>query len=242
VTLLHSHPIGKYEVKLSDPRTSLAIYDMDKTITRKATFGPFIWHVVRHYRPWRLLLLPAMGAVSLAYLLRLISRKRLKEINLGLLLGRRISKADADVIATSFAAETFQTNIMADALARFESDRAEGFRIILATASYQLYVDKIAALSGISDVIATRCGPSGPSHFLAEIEGENCYAQAKLDMIKAWLDGKGIVREKATIRFYSDHVSDAPTLDWADEAFAVNPHPPLARLAQEHEWAVYHWD
>ena len=43
------------------------------------------------------------------------------------------------------------------------------------------------------------------------------------------------------VRFYSDHVSDAPTLDWADEAFAVNPHAPLLALAREKGWDVLRW-
>ena len=38
--------------------TELAIYDMDKTITRVSTYVPFLMHAMRKRAPWRALLLP----------------------------------------------------------------------------------------------------------------------------------------------------------------------------------------
>jgi phosphoserine phosphatase len=43
------------------------------------------------------------------------------------------------------------------------------------------------------------------------------------------------------VRFYSDHVSDRPVFEWADEAVAVNPDAKLRRLAAERGWAVEDW-
>jgi phosphoserine phosphatase len=58
-------------------------------------------------------------------------------------------------------------------------------------------------------------------------------------MIDTWLGAEGIGRGK--VRFYSDHVSDRPVFEWADEPVAVNPHPPLRRLAEEKGWRVEDW-
>jgi len=44
------------------------------------------------------------------------------------------------------------------------------------------------------------------------------------------------------VRFYSDHASDAPVFEWADEAVAVNPHDKLRRLAATRGWAIENWD
>ena len=38
--------------------SALAIYDMDRTVTRGPTFGPFLWHAMRRLAPWRALLAP----------------------------------------------------------------------------------------------------------------------------------------------------------------------------------------
>ena len=44
------------------------------------------------------------------------------------------------------------------------------------------------------------------------------------------------------IRFYSDHVSDAPVLEWADEPVAVNAHGPLRTLAKARGWPIVDWE
>ena len=38
--------------------TDLAIYDMDRTVTRHATYTPFLLHCALRRAPWRLLFLP----------------------------------------------------------------------------------------------------------------------------------------------------------------------------------------
>ena len=124
--------------------------------------------------------------------------------------------------------------------ARIAADRAAGYRVVLATACYDFYVRPIARALGIDDVIATPSTVEG-DRLVARIAGENCYADAKLRMIEAWMAEEGIAREDAHVRFYSDHVSDAPTLDWADEPFAVNPHAALATLASEKGWPILDW-
>ena len=50
-----------------------------------------------------------------------------------------------------------------------------------------------------------------------------------------------IDRAEAKIRFYSDHVSDACVLEWADEPFAVNASAKLRRLATERGWPLLDW-
>ena len=60
-------------------------------------------------------------------------------------------------------------------------------------------------------------------------------------MVEHWLEGAGIARRDATVRAYSDHVSDAPLLEWADQAFAVNAHAPLVALARARGWTVFDW-
>jgi phosphoserine phosphatase len=60
-------------------------------------------------------------------------------------------------------------------------------------------------------------------------------------MIEAWMAGEGIARDDAHVRFYSDHVSDAPTLAWVDEPFAVNPHAKLRELALVKGWPILGW-
>jgi HAD superfamily hydrolase (TIGR01490 family) len=218
----------------------LAIYDMDKTITRTATFGPFLAYAAPRYRPWRLVCLPLVLLATAAYGLRLISRAQLKEMNLAFMLGLRIDSAHVQRLSRGFAARTLANNMLTRALDQIAADRAEGRRIVLATASYDFYVEEIAKLIGVPDVIATNATREA-GFVCPKIDGENCYGAAKLRMVDAWLAAQGITRSDAHIRFYSDHISDAPCLVWADEAFATNPHPRLRALAVQKGWTAFDW-
>ena len=42
--------------------TDLAIYDMDRTVTRRATYTPFLLHCAARRAPWRLVFLPFVVA------------------------------------------------------------------------------------------------------------------------------------------------------------------------------------
>ncbi len=220
----------------------LAIYDMDRTITRRATYTPFLLHCAVRRAPWRLVLLPIVLMTMFAYLARLIDRARLKEINHHLLIGRTIRSHDLKPLVESFAAWQIATNIRPGAINAITRDKAEGRRLVLATASYRLYADAIAWRLGFDDVIGTGSIIGLDQQIHAKIAGENCYAAAKMRMITDWVETSGLKGVRGHVRFYSDHVSDRPLFEWADEAVAVNPHRQLLRLAQHNGWAVVDWD
>lgn len=219
---------------------ALAIYDMDKTVTRRPTYGPFLFHACLRLAPWRLLLAPALAATGLAYGLRLIDRARLKEINYRLLVGG-VAPERLEPVVQSFADRQLATNILPGARARIAEDKEAGRRLVLATASYRLYAAAIAERLGFDDVIATDTLPDRRGRIVARIDGRNCYGLAKLDMIEAWLQREGLERDAVHIRFYSDHVSDAPVHHWSDEPVAANAHDRLMRLAEAEGWEVLDW-
>lgn len=221
--------------------TELAIYDMDRTITRTGTYTPFLLHAARALAPWRLTLVPVLALAMLAYALKTIDRGRLKEVAYRLLLGRSVSSTELAGVAQSFAERTIAGNVLPGALAQIAADRAAGCRLVLATASYRLYVGAIAKRLGFEDVIATGSVIGLDDRVSAKIDGENAYGPAKLRMIEAWLARQGIARDTIRVRFYSDHASDAPVLAWADEAIAANPHARLRRLAAARGWRIVEW-
>lgn len=222
-------------------RRRLAIYDMDRTVTFSGTYTGFLLHVARRMAPWRLVLFPGVLLLMLAYVLRLVTRARLKELNQGLMIGFNVERAKLMPHVESYAETVIATNLRNGAVAQIERDRADGCILVLATASYRLYVEPIARRLGFDAVIATDHLSQDLRYVRAKIAGENCYDTGKLRMIKAWMAAEAIDRSQAHIRAYSDHVSDAPMLEFADEPFAANPHKPLALLAQARGWPRVDW-
>ena len=221
--------------------SELAVYDMDKTITRRPTYVPFLMHCAVRRAPWRLLLLPFVGLSLLAYALRLIDRARLKEINHHLLVGHRVHLNELKPLVESFADAQVETNIRPGGRIAIARDKGEGRRLVLATASYRLYADAIAERLGFDDVIGTGSVIGLDERVHAKIGGENAYGQAKMRMIADWVEKSGLKGVHGHVRFYSDHVSDQPTFEWADEPVAVNPHGKLRRLADERGWTIEDW-
>lgn len=227
---------------MTNPATTLlAIYDMDKTVTRRATYNGFLLHMAFNKSPWRLFLSPLLPFGLLLYAVKIWDRTRLKQFSQMLLIGRRVPKAKFAKYLESHADLVVGKNVYPQLLARVAEEKAAGYRHVMATASYRLYVEAIAKRLGFDDVIATDLSTDSSGHVLAKIDGHNCYDAAKLGLVKDWMTANGLTREECHIRAYSDHVSDAPLLNYADEPFATNPHSPLADLAKSKGWAVIDW-
>ena len=219
----------------------LAIYDMDKTVTRRATYNGFLLHMAFNKSPWRLFLAPLLPFGLALYAMKIWDRTRLKEFSQTLLVGHRVSPDKFARYLESHAELVVGKNVYPQLHDRVAAEKAAGYRHIMATASYRLYVEAIAKRLGFDDVIATDLATNSSGHVLARIDGHNCYDAAKLDKIKAWMAASGLPRENCYIRAYSDHVSDAPLLAYADEAFATNPHQPLAEMAMANGWEILDW-
>lgn len=223
------------------PPVLIAIYDMDKTITRRATYNGFLLHMALNKSPWRLLLSPLLPFGLLLYFLKIWDRRRLKQFSQRLLIGKRVPREKFARYLESHADLVLGRNVFAEAGWRIADEKAAGYRHVIATASYRLYVDAIAKRLGFDHVIATELATDDSGHVLARIDGHNCYDAAKLDRVLEWMAREGLARDQCHIRAYSDHISDAPLLGFADEAFATNPHPPLAKLAAERGWTILDW-
>lgn len=223
-----------------DGANVIAIFDMDRTITRNGTFSPFLISACRS-RPWRLLYLPLIVLHMLHYKLGGLTRKGLKEHMQALLLGAA-GLDQMEGYVGRFIRRLVERGIRPGAVARIAHHKAAGHRLVMATASMDYYAAPIGALLGFDLVVATRSTHDEAGRLAARIEGENCYGEPKLDMLKVALaDISGGAGQPPHIVAYSDHSSDLPLLEWADEAVAVNPSGSLRRIAAERGFEIVDW-
>jgi len=215
----------------------LAIYDLDKTITRKSTGRPMILYSLRYHQPWRWVFFPVLLVVGAAYGCKLLNRTQGKYLALRLMIGPIMPES----VARGFADVTLAGNICPGARAQMDADRADGYQLVMATASQRFSAKPIGEGLGFDAVIASENRAARDGRVCATPDGANCYGVEKLRRVEAWMRAGGVMRDAAHVRFYSDHVSDAPCLAFADEAFATNAHPPLRALAAQRGWTVVDW-
>lgn len=213
----------------------VAIYDLDRTVLRKPTFTLFLLWAAWKSARWRLLLLPALAALMIGYALRLYGRDRFKPAAIRLMLGPHFSPARATDLAARFAAWRVPRDVPPGAEACIARDRAEGYRLLMATAAPEFYAGAIAEALGFDAIVATRHRRDADGNWLPQLDGENCYGLEKARRVTEWLSTHA-VGGAAHIRAYSDHLSDAPTFALASESWLVGRGDKFVRLATRHGW------
>lgn len=226
---------------MTSPVQRIAIYDLDRTITRLPTWSRFLLFAARH-RAWpRLLLVPLLIVPATLKLVGILDRKALKEAMHRVLIGKAIAPADLKALAETFAAREVATNIRPGARASIAADIAAGHRVAIATAANRFYAAAIASRLGVDDLIATENAVDADGRILSVIAGDNCYGGAKACAIARRIATVASGRDDVRIRFYSDHISDLPAFEAVDEPVAVNPAVALRRIAETRGWRIVAW-
>ena len=209
----------------------IAIYDLDNTLTRRATFTPFLIFAAWRIAPWRLALLPVWVAMMIGYRAGLYDRTILKTAGMKLMVGK-VRIATLQEVGRDFAdRRVADDGLMPATLALLEEDRRQGARIAIATAAFEFYAAAFAKHLDIDTVIGTRW--DGRS-----IVGGNCYGETKLARVRAWAAEQNHQLEDAEFRFVSDSFADAPLLDLAYEPIFISASSRKREKAKARGWRI----
>lgn len=219
----------------------VAIFDLDETITRRPTFFRWVLFWVKREAPWRIPLLPFAALATLAYAFGLIGRAQLKSLSATIAMGSCVERGRVERMAEAFAAAELQGNVRADAVKRIAAERELGARVVLASASFEIYVAAFARALGAADALGTPMVERADGALTPRVAGKNCYGPEKLRRVEAWFAANAMARKDVRVAAYSDHLSDEPLLAFADEAVAVCPSAGLQSLARTRGWKVERW-
>lgn len=209
----------------------IAIYDLDKTLTRRPTFTPFLVFAAARAGFGRRLLLPLWIVAMGGYKAGLYSRTTLKTFGMCLMTGRR-SPEDLAQLGVRFAERhTDRGGTMPAIVQLLEADLRAGNTVVIATAAFDFYAQAFAMMFGIEHVIATEWDGRA-------IPGGNCYGTEKHARVLAWLGRHAGSRREVHIRFVSDSFADAPLLDEADEPIFVTGDAAKRKRAERRGWRV----
>lgn len=214
---------------------AVAVFDLDGTITRGDTYLAFLLHVLRR-RPRRLFRSAGLPLAAARFALGDGSNDQLKSLFLATIAGG-CTRQEMAAYTESFLPTYMRRKIKPEALTRIEWHRSRGHRLILASASLDLYTVPLSGLLRFDTTISTRAAWRGDV-LTGALEGENLRGPAKLSAVRAAIEGAGTRPE---VFAYSDHHSDLPLLRFADHAVAVDPDTRLRVSAIADGMAIEYW-
>ncbi len=218
-------------------RRVVALLDLDGTITKRDTYIPILAGFLLSYpaRLWR------VGSLPFAVVLHglgLRDNAWLKERFLATVLGGA-HRNEIDPWAAIFVERVVARGLRRKARSVIEHHRTAGHELVLATASLDLYVERLAERLGFDMVICTAVEWRTNGTLSGRLDGPNCYGDTKR---AAFWSRVGTARDQLYLIAYSDHHADLPILTEADRAVAVNPTRRLLRAARLGHLEVQDWD
>lgn len=218
-------------------RPVAAVFDLDRTVTKWGTFTPFLLFAARR-RPLKYLLAGPLLLAALGHKLGLISRGRLKELMLTSVLGGA-TRDEVAALAEAFIEQRANRGLRPGALRAIAEHKAKGCYLVLATASFDFYVERLGHQLGFDRVVATRSLWDQGGRLVGRIDGENCYGAEKLRRLEQALPE---MSARYRVVAYSDSHADEPLLRWADIGIAVNPTRRLRRRAKAGDFELVDWN
>lgn len=214
---------------------NIAIFDLDRTLTRGGSFSPYLLMFVGEDTD-KMFWVFAVLFQMLLYLLKLKTRKTLKEYMLKAFM-TGMSNNQVRKHSEKFLERLEKKNkFYEDGIKAIQAHKEKGDIVVIATASMDFYVEKIASRLGADHFIATT-SVWEKGMFVPIIKGENCYGAEKAKRVQAYL-----AKEKVgKVWFYSDHHTDQPVFELADFKVAVNPTRKLRQIAETNGYEIQNW-
>lgn len=207
---------------------AFAFFDFDDTLAKGDSIFPYLlYSIKRGYAPWYQIFKAAAG--FLRWKLQPSSGRAVKEMTLSYIRGRTVEEMDA--FAREFFREVQQKAFFADAAPELFRLRQQGVKIVIVSASSDLYMRVLPEFLPVDTVISTVCETNG-GVYTGKI-GKNCKGEEKVRRIEEWLSTQGLSVDKARSSGYGDSPSDAPMLLMTASPNLVNPKRKLVKYVPQ---------
>jgi phosphatidylglycerophosphatase C len=212
----------------------LAVFDLDGTITRRDTLLPYVMGFPMSTARKLLGVLVFLGPLLL-FVIGRRDRGRLKSAFIRSVLGGQARSRIEDWTA-QFVPRLLRRGVFADALSTITRHKQEGARLVLMSASTDLYVPAIGAALGFDEVICTGVRWNG-DRLDGHLTTPNRRGTEKTRCFEA-------LRKRhpgLTSAAYGNAASDLDHLRLADHPLLVNASPSARRQAAKLGIPTAHW-
>jgi len=181
--------------------------DLDGTLTLKDTYTKFVLQNLKTCTVVQNL--PTLLWMGIRHTLKMINDDDVKKITFGMFF----TGYDKDKDISDFAKEIPWNTLV---LEQIEVKRQEGYKVIIVTASPDVYVKHVCEYLGYDGFISTQTLDDG-KYLSGELEGEVCNFEEKPKRITAFLEGQ---TPEHTIS-YGNSSGDYAMLRFCDESYFV---------------------
>lgn len=192
----------------------IAIFDLDGTLTTRDSFASFLLTFGRRRRLYAALSMFPLRVAG--YLLRVTKDVQLKQRLLESFFGG-VSRSEIREHADWFCREWLPRHRHPVGIPLLQEHLERNHRVVLLSASPDLYVPDIAAALGIRETICTRVEFAGEA-CTGRLLSENCKGERKLVALKHYLGCDAPPFESFA---YGDSRHDLPVLNWVGRGVLV---------------------
>ncbi|MEP1229487.1 MAG: HAD-IB family hydrolase [Litorimonas sp.] len=220
---------------------NIAIFDLDYTLTKRGTWGRFVFLNVRS-RPW--LWLPLLFTAAWhqwRYKKGFIPRIAVKTSMMKWSMAGK-PRIEMLKIAQKFASDEVPNKLLPGAIRALDMHKKAGDTIIIASAAVCVVVDMIAQELDVKYWVATNMTWEN-DRLGSGFASKNCYGPEKLQRVLQLLDENPALKHSDTlITFYSDSYSDIEMFTFCDIGKAVNPDSKLRATAESSGIEIVDWN
>lgn len=196
--------------------TALAVFDLDGTITRRDSLAPYLAGYLRDH-PARAARLPLALPAMLSFILGRADRGVLKGSLLHYLLGG-LNRAEVSAWSERFTPQLVRHGLFGEALDAIGAHRKAGDRLVLLSASVDLYVPLVGRALGFDEVICSRARWGPGERLDGRLDGPNCRGEEKVRQLQELLRRLQPTHTTA----YGNSSADLPHMELADQGIYVN--------------------
>jgi phosphatidylglycerophosphatase C len=190
----------------------VAAFDFDGTLSTRDNLVPFLCRAMGTPAVAQAL---AAGGVSVTLGRGSRSRNALKaEVVRRLLTGHDAERFDS--LGRAFAFEILRRHLRGDVVERVDWHRTQGHRLVLVSASFDVYVRPVAERLRFDAVLATELEVGADGKLTGRLQGENVRGAEKARRLEAWL-----AEQNAYVWAYGDSSGDRELWARADQAVRV---------------------
>jgi len=205
-------------------RAGVAGFDVDGTLLATDSFLPFLMRVAGGRRFWRTTLTSAPAIVG-AY-----GGGRDRDATKEILVERLLRDISADDLADAGAAYGAELagRVRPAMRRRLAWHREQGHRVVLVSASLDVYLVPFGQHIGVDAVLATSLDVDAGGRLTGRLLGANCRGPEKAARLRTWLDAH-LPGADVELWAYGDSVGDRELLAMAHHAHLVDRRSPYVR-------------